>query len=266
MKTPEFPLVIKRGSVSVTIYETPDKGYTSYTLAYYQGGRRKRETSADYVALRSRSDEILADLNDGRPTETGALKATERSEFVRAKTIVSKAKIPLDVAARHYAEAVKILGSDLVIDAAREYAKRHPVKMPLKLVADVVAEFIAEKEKQARSVRYLETLRSHCKRFADAICMNISSVTTAEIDLFLDNLKVGARTRDNVANSIHTLFEFAKRKRYLPSDYDETKRITRLDNGEDGPIEIFTPKELETLLETANDSLIRVVVISKHLL
>lgn len=261
MKTPKFPNVIRRGSVSVTIYETPTKGYPNYTLAYYQDGRRKREMSADHLALRNRAAEVLDDLSGGRSPETGALKASERNEFVRAKTALSKvsgiikSRLPVDVAALHYAQAVEILGDDLVIEAAREYTKRHPAKLPLINVADLATEFLEEKEKQGRSERHLETLKSHCKRFGDAVCMNVGNVTASDVDLFLDGLEVGARTRDNIANSINTLFEFAKRKRYLPADYDELSRVTRLDNGEDGPIEIYILEEMKALLNAADKSL-----------
>jgi integrase len=85
--------------------------------------------------------------------------------------------------------------------------------------------------------------------------MNIGNVTAPDVDLFLDNLKIGARTRDNIANSINTLFEYAKRKRYLPSDYDELSRVARLDNDQDGPIEIYTPEEMKALLSAADKSL-----------
>lgn len=54
MKMPQFPKEIKRGSVSVFIYKTPSKGYTNYTLDYYQDERRKREYSADYSAILTR--------------------------------------------------------------------------------------------------------------------------------------------------------------------------------------------------------------------
>jgi hypothetical protein len=68
-------------------------------------------------------------LIEARPVESGALNPRERSEFIRAKAIVGKINQPLVLVAQHYAKAVKILGTDLVIEAAREYAKRHPTKL-----------------------------------------------------------------------------------------------------------------------------------------
>ena len=261
VKTPSFPKEIKRGSVSVTIYKTPSKGYPLYVLVYYQDDRRKREYNADYQILLNRANEVLDDLIDARPVEAGALNAIERNEFIRAKAIVEKINKPLDIAARHYAEAVKILGNDLVIEAAREYAKRHPAKLPPIKVADLVTEFLDEKKKQGRSERHLETLKSHCKRFGNSVSMNIGSVTAPDIDLFLDGLKVGTRTHDNIVNSINTLFEYAKRKRYLPSDHDELSRVAHLDNDEDGPIEIYTPEEIKELLAVADESLVPFIAV-----
>ena len=200
--------------MSVTIYKTPSKGYPLYVLVYYQDDQRKREYNADYRILLNRANEVLDDLIEARPVEVGALNSGERSEFMRAKAIVGKINQPLDIIARHYAEAVKILGNDLVIEAAREYAKRHPTKLPPIKITDLVTEFLEEKKKQGRSERHLETLKSHCKRFGDAVCMNIGNVTAPDVNLFLNNLKIGARTRDNIANSINTLFEYSKRKRY----------------------------------------------------
>lgn len=247
--------------MSVTIYKNSSKGYPLYVLTYYQNDCRKREYNADYQAMLNRANEVLDDLIQARPVDAGALNSSERSEFIRAKAIVEKINQPLDIIARHYAEAVKILGTDLVIEAAREYAKRHPTMLPLIKVSDLVTEFLEEKTKQGRSDRHLETLKSHCKRFGDAFCMNVGSVTAPDIDIFLDGLEVGTRTRDNIVNSINTLFEYAKRKRYLPSDHDELSRVARLDNDEDGTIAIYTPEEIAALLKTADESLVPFIAI-----
>jgi len=261
-------MVKRNDGILTTIYNTPSKGYEHYTLVYHEQGARKREYSSDLTAIVNREKDVRDDLKNQRPTQAGALKASERTELVRAKFIMLKVSVatkspppPLDVVARHWAEAVKILGSDLVIEAAREYAKRHPVKMPAKLVADVVTEFLDEKDKQGRSERHRETLKSHCTRFGENVSMNIGSVTASDVELFLDGLNVGARTRDNISNSIRTLFEFAKRKRYVPADYDEHTRVSRMANGEDGPIEIFRPNEITALLAAADESLVPFIAI-----
>jgi integrase len=263
VRTPQFPKEIKRGSIGVVIYETPSKGYVNYTLTYYQDGHRKREYSADYSAILKRSEEVLDDLNNGKPTVEGFLKTSERTEFVRAKDTLKlkNVALPLDIVARHYAEAVKLLGSDLVIEAAREYAKRHPHKLPQKSVADVVDEFIQTKRAKGISRRYAEDLTYRLGRFKDSIRSNIGQVDADEIRIFLDGLtkangeKVSARSYNNFRLVLVTLFEFAKKRKYLPADWGEFGSVDMMKD-KVGAIEIFTPEEMRKLLSHAKAELV----------
>lgn len=266
MKTPEFPKEIKRGSLTVTVYETPTKGYPSFTLVYYQKGQRKRETSSDHTAILNRANEVLYDLEAGRE-ESFSLSASDRETFTRAMKKLPPG-VALDVAVSHYAESYHILGGDLIIEASRDYKRRNAGSFEDKMVPDVVREFLETRERQSRSDRHLETLRSHCDRFGQAMQRNIRTVTAGDIELWLDGLtingsgkKIGARTRDNIIGSLNNLFEFAKSKKWLPKDHDELERVTRLDNDEDGPIEIYTPDELKQLLAHADSQLVPFIAI-----
>jgi integrase len=270
MRAPAFPQEITKDSCTVTIYEREypktnkdgkTRHYLEYRLAWYEDGKRTIETSSDYLALRTRADEVLDDLKEGRRTGPGALKAYERNDYTRAIEILKPTGQRLDTAVANYAEAFKILGGDLVVVAAQEYVRRNLTKIKPRLVSEVVDELIADKERQKRSDAHVKRLDSHLRKFAESMVKNIATVTAAEMDLFLDNLSsdkkaVGPRTRDNYADSIVTLYKWAKRKRFVPADFDETDRITRLDKDEDGSIEIYTPEEIKALLSTAEDSLI----------
>lgn len=269
MSKPEFPKEVSKDSCTVTIYQRgfskPDKDgkdrdYLEYILAYYQNGKRKRETSADYLAIKARADEVLDDLAEGRPVEPGAIKAGERIDLNLANEILKPTGIGLITAATHFAKAFEILGADLIIVAAQEYKKRN-AKIKPQLVSEVVDEFIADKERRKRSAIHVQHLESQLSRFAGSALQNIATVTASEIDAFLDSLQtgkhpIGPRTRDNFADAIVTLYKWAKMKRYVPSDYDETDRITRLSNNEDGAIEIYSPAELGALLAKADSKLL----------
>ena len=86
-------------------------------------------------------------------------------------------------------EHTRSLGGDFVIEAAQEWAKRHLHKIKPCTVKAAVKEFLEEKERQNKSKRHLETLKSHCNRFAGGILMNMTAVTAADINGFLDRLK-----------------------------------------------------------------------------
>jgi len=238
--------VLRLDSVSVVIYKTPSKGYDTFTLAYYQDGHRRREYSNNYSTILKRANEILDDLRQGKPAVEGALKTAERLEFVRAKENLKSKNItlPLDVVARHFAEAVKLLGSDLVIEAAREYAKRHPQKLPQKTVAEVADEFIAAK-----------------RQFKAVVQGNISQMDAEVLRSFLDGLtkadgaKISPRSYNNFRLALNTLFQFAKKRKYLPTDWNEFEAVEIMkDSG--GAIEIFTPDEIAKLLAAADRDLI----------
>jgi len=261
MKTKtKFPETIEltEGSITVsaTIYETPTKGRASFTLVYYAAdGQRKRETAADYGALRTRADEVLADLKSGRQ-ESVALPVSQREAFCRMLEILTPTGQHFELAASRYAEAFRILGGDLVVEAARDYVKRQAQKIEPKAVAVVVTEFLDTRRKQNRSERHLTTLESHCNRFAKAFVMNIGDVRASDVENFLQKLRVAPRTHDNFLRSIKNLFEFAKSKKYLPKDWDELEAVPLLHNGGDEAIEIYTANELELLLKHANKQLV----------
>jgi integrase len=263
MKLPEFPKVLRLDSVSVVIYKTPSKGYDTFTLAYYQDGHRRREYSNNYSTILKRANEVLDDLRQGKPAVEGALKTAERLEFVRAKENLKSKNItlPLDVVARHFAEAVKLLGSDLVIEAAREYAKRHPQKLPQKTVAEVADEFIAAKRAKGVSRRYEEDLVYRLGQFKAVVQGNISQMDAEVLRSFLDGLtkadgaKISPRSYNNFRLALNTLFQFAKKRKYLPTDWNEFEAVEIMkDSG--GAIEIFTPDEIAKLLAAADRDLI----------
>ena len=255
--------MLRLDSVSVVIYKTPSKGYDTFTLAYYQDGHRRREYSNNYSTILKRANEVLDDLRQGKPAVEGALKTAERLEFVRAKENLKSKNItlPLDVVARHFAEAVKLLGSDLVIEAAREYAKRHPQKLPQKTVAEVADEFIAAKRAKGVSRRYEEDLVYRLGQFKAVVQGNISQMDAEVLRSFLDGLtkadgaKISPRSYNNFRLALNTLFQFAKKRKYLPTDWNEFEAVEIMkDSG--GAIEIFTPDEIAKLLAAADRDLI----------
>lgn len=260
-----FPFKAGRGNSLVTMYRNSDRqgdtDYDVFKLPYQHDGQRKFHRFSDYESARTRANEMIDQLVRGDSTAV-TLTTADAIIYNRAREFVRPTGQPLDVAANHFAQAVSILGADLVVVAAQEYEQRHR-NSQIKLVTEAVQELLLEKERQNRSPRHRATLKSHLQRFAGSFATNIGSVTTSEIDQFLDGLKsgeplrpVGARTRDNYADSIVTLFEWAKEKRYLTSDFDHHARITRLHNDEDGAIEIYTPEQMAALLAKADAKLI----------
>ena len=116
-------------------------------------------------------------------------------------------------------------------------------------VAELVDEFLREKETSGLSKRYLETLRSHVKRFAAGFQTNIGSITTSALQQWLVATAGGLRARNNLRSSIVTLFHWARANGHLPKH--QTTEADDLPKAKDkgSEIEILTPAELEQIIE-----------------
>ena len=271
MKKPEeFPLTVKAGSVSAKIYRTPtSNGYDSFTLVYWQDKTRKREAFGDLAEAKKRGGEIVGALAKG---EIGAanITAQDAAAFLRAIALLQPTGVSLESACREYAEAFKVLGGVSILQAEREYAKRHSGEVTGKTVQQAVNEFMAAKRDgratrirgsgRVVSDRYLDDLERKLTAFAGRFHYLIGAVTGHDINGFIHGLDVEGRTKNNYRQAINILFEFAKKEKYLTRDnavMDEVEEAAEADF----EIEIFTPDEVEKLLKHAPDNLLPVLAI-----
>jgi integrase len=248
-KKSEFPKTITRDSIAVKIYRATNDEKFEYHLVYRQGGVRKQIVSRKLEALEKRAEEVLDDLSAARPADTNSLTAFEREEFAIVRANLAEVKIPLALAVQHYVEAVKLLGRDLVIEAARFYQKRHTFEP--RTIEQVASELVTAKRARNRSAVHVNRLDSHLTAFAGS-CVNvqISDITRVEIERFLDALELGPRSYNNYRASLICLFNFAKARKYIAADWNEFAAIDREDAaGEE--IEIYSPEQLKDILAEA---------------
>ena len=84
MKKPKFPISGKRGSTVVKIYETPNKGFESFTLSYWSGGKRKRKTFSNLIEAKKEADRIAAIMTRGSDQNVLKLTSNDRAAYLRA--------------------------------------------------------------------------------------------------------------------------------------------------------------------------------------
>ena len=262
-KTEIEPEQIKSGNAVVTIYTNVNPRRPSgkdYKLVWRDmDGRRKFNSFTSYKDAREKADDILTRANRGE-LDTLSMTKADLLLFTRAVQSLKPWGIPLDTAAVHFAEACKALGGDMVVEAARQYAKTHPKNMPQKTVQKVYDELIKAKTAAKRSPVYVADLRYRCGTFADAFNCQIASVIPEDVRRFLDSLKLSPRSHNNFVRSVRTLFEFAKNRGYLASDHNIMQGIElQADTGEE--IEVFSPEELTRLLAKASSDLVPVLAI-----
>ena len=230
-------IVVKRGNTTIKIYRHKSRKYKGkyyelFTVAYSLNGKQRRKNFSRYKDAWNFASDRATALEKGR-AQVLSLGAADWQSYLAAKKLLRPFGIPLH-------------------DAIEEYvAMRKRKKTIEKRVGDVVDELLEAKQQAPLSDRYIETLRTYLLRFADSFQTNIGSINTGAIVRWLDNLKIGPRSRNNVRQAVVTLFNFARRRGYLPKG--ETTEAADVETVRDhgGEIAILTPTELSKLLRKA---------------
>jgi hypothetical protein len=172
VKKSAYPIVVKRGSVSVKIYRTPSNGCDSFTLSFYQDGARKRPTFHTLQAAKDEANVIVNRLGNS-DADVLTLTSADRSAYLRARQLLDPFGLAVETVAAQFVDAWKQLGGVPLVQAVEFYKKRHPVKLELKPVKVVVAELLAAKRTDGCSERYLESLRYCLGKFEARFHINI---------------------------------------------------------------------------------------------
>jgi integrase len=252
MKTPEFPILITRGSATVKIYHTPNGDYDAYTISHWHNGKRTREKFGTLPEAKEAAATAANRMSTGA-CDVLTLTSADRASYLRSKELLPSG-VPLEMAVAQFSEAQKILGTTSVVEAARYFAKVNPSKLPSKTVSATVVELITDRRANGAGEYHLRILKGMLDKFAEAHQVEITSVDGPIIRAFLTNLPVVARTKNNYRQAIMQLFNFAKFMKYLPKDHqaldgvDEFREVP-------GEVEIYTPSELSLLLNHARHEL-----------
>ena len=225
---------VKRGNTIVKIYRHKGrrykgKQYELFTVTYRLNGKQVRKNFSRYKDAWDFASDTATALEKGRP-QVLSLSAADWQSYIAAKNLLQPFDIPLH-------------------DAIEEYvAIRKRKKITEKRVGEIVEELLAAKQNAGLSDRYIETLRTYLNRFAGSFQTNIGSINTGAIALWLDSWKVGPRSRNNVRQAIVTLFNFARRRGYLPKGETTEAADVETVRDYDGEIAILTPAQLTKLL------------------
>lgn len=254
MKTPEaFPVTVKRGNSVVKIYRHENGKYEEFKVAYYVDGKRKLETFAEYSRAKRRADDINDSVKDG-DTEALSMSREDRILFERAKAAIKGTGVEIDTAAREYAEARKILGKIPLLDAVRDFQRRHPASLKKLTVQELYAGLLDAKRKDGLSDVYLKDLSFRLSKFSEAFHCYVSDITADQISTFLRESGASGRNRNNNRRAIGTLIRFAEKKGALPAGEIKMGDVDRV---QAPPLrrECFTPEEMVKLLKAAQPNL-----------
>jgi integrase len=118
-------------------------------------------------------------------------------------------------------------------------------------VAEVVTELLTHREDRQKSDRYIDDLRARLNRFAKTFAVDIASITTSNVQGWIDGLKLSPRSAKNFRGALSTLFKFAEARQYIAKGTNPVTGTENVSLNGDGAIEIYTPAEILLLLQNA---------------
>ena len=257
-RKPKWPKHVAIGNVKITIYKrTTPNGKTGFMLAYMEDGKRKFDSYPDETKAIEEANTKAARLST-LGVKAAQLTSDDLRACVAAMDAVKPLNLPLGRAIEKLLEAVEIVGDVAkVSEACKFYVARNKRTTP-KRVADVVAELLSIKESHGASRSYIEGLRSRLTRFAEVFKKDTCSVTTAEIQEWLDSSKFGARNLAGFRTMIHTFFQFAVARGYAVDN--PAAALERVKVKQSGA-QIYSPQEIAKLLVAAKTDFLPCIAI-----
>ncbi len=252
------------GNVTVKIYPhkrrtANGKPRTDFLVSDYTTGARRLRWFADRDEARAEAEKIARQISTGETT-AATMRNKDAASYGRAIEMLLPTGVSLELAAAHFAEAFKILGGDRITDAAKFYKQHNAGELTRKPVADVITEMIKVKQNDGLSKRYTDDLKSRLEIFSEKFKGDISSVSTGDIQRFLDGLKLAPKTKKNYRGILRVLFSFAEGYNYIIKGSNPVKDTRKIkDVG--GDITIYTPDEISKLLKHASPDLLPVIAI-----
>jgi integrase len=251
---------VRTGSALSKVYSTPAGDRELFTVSYWANGERKRAVLASWDEAIEAAKNANKDMGSGNATAP-EISPVKRMACARALEIIAPYNVEIDVVASRYVELLKLTNGENPLRAVERDRQRNPPGLKAKMVKEVVAEMMTVKRSDDLSTRYVKQLDSDLTRFASRFRCRLGDVCGTDVDKWLRDLGVGPRTRNNLRNSVKSLFKFGVARKYLPKDHDEIDAVPVAKDA-DGDIEIYTPDEMAELMAVASPEHVPFLAIS----
>ena len=126
-------------------------------------------------------------------------------------------------------------------------------------MAEVVTEFIADRRSAGCSAIHVHDLEIRLGQFSKAFELPIIAVSAPLVQQWIYGLKnqktkkdTAARTKENMLRQIVSLFNFARRQKYVPADLALELSEISTPRKQHAPIGIYTPDEMRAILSAAD--------------
>ena len=251
------------GNVKVKIYQrTRHSQYgvrQVFEVSDYTSGARVLRSFSTHATARAEAEKVARQLSTG-DAAAASMRNHEAASYGRAMELLRPTGLSLELAAATVANCFETLGGNSLVEACAFYQRHGANRITHKPVPEVVTELLAASVARGLSVRHIDDLRQRLGRFAAAFAVNISSLTTLDVQRWLDGLKLAPQSVNNFRRVLHAMFAFAETRGYTFKGSNPVADVKLLSTS-GGDIEIYSPDEIAKLLEAASPDFLPMVAI-----
>ncbi len=254
-KAPEWPKIIRNGSVIVKIYRVENKGRESFTVSYHAAGKRvlKMFASLDEAVAEGRAKATT--LANGE-LDALHLRAEDARVYVYCAQMAKSFDIPLDLLVKDAVEAVKVVdGKVSLLEMAKEFKRRKMHELPDKMLPVAVDEMIETRTKDGTGDAYVRVLKVYLNQLKESFNCQLRAVTTGQLADYLRNQDVSSRSKNNARATIGAFFKFCKERGWLPRDHEGIELVPKFKE-KPTDITIYSPWEVTQFLNYSRSEMV----------
>lgn len=276
----EWPHVIRNGDVAIKIYRNNGhvrgRNFRTFVVSYYANGARQLRRFTDFAdahaaAYRAADEKAQGSLG------AAAFSPKDRAWLEQALAMLSKVDGPANATVarlieivRDYAAARPYISKDVTfVEMAQFHKLKHPANMTRKTVTEAVADFIADRKSAGCSAVHIRDLDIRLGQFSKAFLVPITAVSPVDVQQWIYGLKnqknkndTSARTKENMLRQVVSLFNFARRQKYVPSELAIEISEIPAPKKQHAPIGIYTAQEIGKILAAADSEIVPALTIT----
>ena len=254
-KVPEWPKIIRNGSVILKIYRVENKGRESFTLSYHAAGKRVLKMFASLDEAVAEGKAKATTLANGE-LDALHLRAEDARVYVYCAQMAKSTGIPLDLLVKDAVEAVKIVdGKVSLLEMAKEFKRRKMHELPDKMLPVAVDEMIETRTKDGTGDAYVRVLKVYLNQLKESFNCQLRAVTTGQLADYLRNQDVSSRSKNNARATIGAFFKFCKERGWLPRDHEGIELVPKFKE-KPTDITIYSPWEITQFLNHSRPEMV----------
>ena len=254
-KAPEWPKIIRNGSVAVKIYRVENKGRESFTLSYHAAGKRVLKMFASLDEAVTEGKAKASTLANG---ELDALHMSSQDAriYVHCVEMAKATGIPLELLVKDGVEALKVVDYKVsLLEMGKEFKRRKMHELPDKMLPVAVDEMIETRSKDGTGDDYVKVLKGCLNRFKQSFNCQVRLLTTGQVADYLRSLEFTPRTKNNARTTIGAFFKFCKERGWLPRDHEGIELVPKFKE-KPTDITIYSPWEVTQFLNYSRTEMV----------